>query len=244
MQNDFYVYVHSRLSSGEPFYVGKGRRERMHTRHGRSAHWTRIVQKDCGRYANIIFETPDEELAFLIESELIDKYRRICAELINKTDGGEGMSGYRMTPDQIANQSRAKIGNKANLGRKDSEETRARKSAWQKGKPKTTHTEETKKKIGLASKGNKYRLGQKASAETRAKLSAFQKGKQHTLGHSLTQEHRAKLAEAHKNRPQRERDEISRKLSIAVTAVWARRKEQQAAEVQDAIGVSLTVERK
>lgn len=245
MSNEFYVYVHSRLKNGEPFYVGKGRRSRVLTRFGRSEHWKQTVSKDGGRYVNIVIKTADEELAFLVESELIDRYRRLGADLINKTNGGEGMSGYRMTPEQIANQSRAKMGNKNNLGRKDSEETRARKRAAQQARsvwPK--HAEETKKKIGLKSIGNKYNLGHKASVETRAKLSAFHKGKQHTLGHSPSPEHRAKLAAIHKNRPQHERDEISRKLSIAITAVWARRKEQQAVAVQDATGVSSTVERK
>lgn len=194
-EKKFFVYVHSRLSNGNPFYVGKGRQGRVTTRFGRSAHWNRIVSKDGGRYINVVIETPDEELAFLVEIELIDKYRRMGVELINKTCGGEGMSGYRMTPEQIANQSRAKMGNKANLGRKDSEETRARKRAAQRARtvwPK--HTEERKKKISESLRGNKNNLGNKASDETRAKLSAIRKGKQFTLGHVLTAEHRAKVS--------------------------------------------------
>lgn len=227
MNQGFHVYVHSRLRNGEPFYVGKGRCGRVLTNHGRSAHWKRIVAKDGGRYINVVADTADEELAFLIECELIDKYRRLGVSLINKTNGGEGMSGYRMTPEQRANQARAKLGNKANLGRHPSEETRAKMRAVQSARIRPRHTDEHKRKIGLACLGKKYPNRKPVSNETRAKFSAFHKGKQHTLGHKLTDEHKAKLADIHKNRSQAERDEISRKLSIAAKADWQRRKSAQ-----------------
>lgn len=231
----YYVYVHSRLSTGAPFYVGKGRGSRVFNCSGRSDHWKRVVKKDGGRYANVVFETPDEELAFLVEIELIDKYRRHGAALINKTDGGEGMSGYRMTPEQRANQSRAKRGHKFNVGRKDTEESRANKRAAQQaraaagGFAKLSDAHKQKIAEGLSKPETKERmrlasLGKKASAETRAKLSAIHKGRQHTLGHKLTEEHKAKLAVINSNRSQEERDEISRKLSIAAKADWQRRK--------------------
>lgn len=195
MTEEFSIYVNSRLNTGEPFYVGKGRWGRVLTRFGRSAHWKRIVAKDGGRYVNVIAKTTDEEWAFFVECELIDKYRRLGVALINKTLGGEGMSGYRMTPEQIANQARAKLGNTWNIGRKDSEETRARKRAAQQARTVWPNlTEEHKKKIGLASRGNKYNLGKKASEATRALLSAQRKGKQFTLGHKLTDEHKAKVS--------------------------------------------------
>jgi len=225
----FYVYVHSRLTTGEPFYIGKGRLSRVTTRVGRSAHWNRIDAKDLGCYINVIFETSDEELAFLVEVELINKHRMIGVELINQTCGGEGMSGYRMTPEQIANQSKAKMGNKANLGRKDSEETKAIKSAAQRARtvwPKLS--DEHKEKIGLALRGNQHCLGKKASDETKAKLSAFQKGKQHTLGHVLTDDHKAKVSASlignKRNLGNKASAETIMKLSAAQKAAWARRK--------------------
>jgi len=228
MNLGFCVYVNSRLSSGEPFYVGKGRRERALTNFGRSAYWKRIVAKDGGRYLNVIAETTDEELAFLIECELIDKYRRVDAELINKTVGGEGMSGYRMTPEQRANQARAKLGNTYNRGRKPSAETLAKMSSWQKGKPKGKHTEETKRKIGLAGLGRKYPNRKPASAETRAKFSAYHKGKQHTLGHKLTAEHKAKVSTSlmgnKRNLGKKASAEARLNMSVAQKAAWERRK--------------------
>lgn len=228
----FFVYVHSRLSNGNPFYVGKGRQGRVVMRHGRSDHWNRIVAKEGGRYVNVVYESTDEELAFIIEIELIDKYRRAGVDLINKTDGGEGMSGYRFTPEQSARRSELKRGNTNRLGKKDSEETRARKTAAQRARavrPKLS--EDHKKKIaeGLAKPEVKEllrlaSLGKKASDETRSKLSEFQKTRPRASGYKLTDEHKAKVAAAHKNRTQEERDAISKKLSASTTLVWEKRR--------------------
>ena len=222
----FYVYVHSRLSSGEPFYVGKGSDTRAFDKVRRNERWKRIVAKDGGRFLNYIVKNVDEELAFLVEEEMIDKYRQLEVKLANFTDGGEGMSGYRFTDEQRARRSELKKGNKNNLGRKATPETRARMSAAQKARtswPKLS--DEHKKKISEFHSGNKWRLGQKSSEETRKKLSAVKKGKQYTLGHKLTPEHKAKLAEAHKNRTQEERDIISKKLSEATKRIWAERRQ-------------------
>lgn len=87
----FYVYAHHRNDSGAPFYVGKGSGKRAWTikSSGRNMHWKRIVAKH-GRTVRVVAEGLDEELALLAEVELIDKLRRTGADLVNKTDGGEG----------------------------------------------------------------------------------------------------------------------------------------------------------
>lgn len=223
----FYVYVHSRLSSGEPFYIGKGSDTRAYDMIRRNLRWKRIVEKDGGRYLNFFAKNIDEEFAFLLEEEMIDKYRKLNVKLANFTDGGEGISGYRFTEEQKVRRSQLKKGNKNNLGRKVSPETRARMSRAQKARtvwPKLT--EEHKKKISEFHSGNKWCLGKKASEETRKKLSVVKKGKQYTLGHKLTPEHKAKLAEVHKNRTQEERDIISKKLSEATKRIWAERRQK------------------
>lgn len=217
----FYVYVHSRLVTGEPFYVGKGSGTRSYDNVRRNSLWKRIVKKDGGRYLNYIAKNIDEELAFLIEEEMIDKYRNLKVALANFTNGGEGMSGYRFTEDQRARRSELKKGNKNNLGRKATPETKARMSAAQKARtvwPKLS--EDHKKMISEFHRGNKWCLGKKASEETRKKLSAYQKGKQHTLGHVLSDSHKEKLAAVHKNRTKEERDMISKKLSESTKRVW------------------------
>ena len=89
----FYVYVHSRLSSGTPFYVGKGRGRRAYSSDSRSKFWRAVVAKNGGRTVSFIGRDMDEELAFLVESESIDKLRRCGASLVNLTDGGDGPKG-------------------------------------------------------------------------------------------------------------------------------------------------------
>lgn len=71
------------------------------------------------------------------------------------------------------NSSYFKKGHKTNLGRKASEEKRKILSECHKG---IKHSEETKRKIGLASLGNKYSVGRKLSQETKLKMSIAQKG--------------------------------------------------------------------
>lgn len=225
----FYVYVHSRLTTNEPFYIGKGSGTRAHDMVRRNSWWKRIVDKDGGRNLSYIAKNIDEELAFLVEEEAISKYRAQGIKLANFTNGGEGMSGYKFTQEQRIRRSKQKMGNKNNLGRKVSAEVRARMSAAQKARtvwPKLT--EERKKQISEFHKGNKWALGTKASEETREKLSKIHKGKQHTLGHKLTSEHKAKLAEIHKNRTQEEREIISKKLSESTKRIWAMRKQNAA----------------
>lgn len=73
---------------------------------------------------------------------------------------------------------------KANLGRKFSIESRKKMSkshlglpSGNKGKIGYKHTEEARRRIGLAAKGNSYCLGKKASLETRKKMSKSFKGR-------------------------------------------------------------------
>jgi hypothetical protein len=67
-------------------------------------------------------------------------------------------------------------------------------NAWNKNKIGFKHSEESKLKIGLASKGNKYRLGDKLSNETKLKMSLSAKGK------IKSEEHRKNLSLSHKGK--------------------------------------------
>lgn len=98
MRSDFYVYAHTRNDTGAIFYVGKGRGDRACLKKGRSEHWRRIEQKH-GRTVLMLAEGLDEELAFLVEQEAIDKLRMIGVQLVNMTDGGEGA---RLAPEHEA----------------------------------------------------------------------------------------------------------------------------------------------
>ena len=91
MGNIYYVYLHLKSDSGQPFYVGKGKGSRATCRHNRSRHWENVVRKH-GLIVNVVASDLDEELAFLAEMELIDQYRRLGFPLVNKTIGGDGVS--------------------------------------------------------------------------------------------------------------------------------------------------------
>lgn len=71
------------------------------------------------------------------------------------------------------NSSYFKKGHKTNLGRKSSEEKIKLLSESHKG---IKHTEEAKKKIGLAKLGNKFSVGRNLSQETKLKMSLAKRG--------------------------------------------------------------------
>lgn len=160
---DFYVYIHSRISSGEPFYVGKGRGARAHSHASRNPHWKNIVRKEDGRNVNLVAHDLDEEFALLLEIETIDKLRRVGAALVNITDGGDGVSGLRHTPASRLKMALSQIGKKqskehiakvieARRGYVVSEETRRKLSAANRG---MKMTDEQRLKLSLSKRGSK-----------------------------------------------------------------------------------------
>ena len=119
-----YVYIHTRLNSGIPFYVGKGSSQyRYKSKSSRNKHWHNVVNKDNGFDAIKIIENIDNELSYLIEIELIDKYKLIGYKLTNKTNGGEGHLGLKVNLGRpVSEETKQKLRN-ANLGKKQSQET-------------------------------------------------------------------------------------------------------------------------
>jgi hypothetical protein len=229
----FYVYVHSRLSTGEPFYVGKGHRYRAYSQWNRNPHWHHIVAKDGGRYVSFIAENMDEEFAALAEIEAIDAYRRRGAKLVNMTTGGDGISGLRHSDESRAKMSKAHKGVKlseshrrnsaaARIGRPVSQETREKQSKSHQGQKPTAAaikatvdmrrgrplSEEHRKNISLASRGK--------PAPNRSKPSVMK-------GKKFSEESRKKMSLAHRGVPLSE--DHRRSLRASTTAYWARRKE-------------------
>jgi hypothetical protein len=98
MKNNYYIYLHIKLSTGEPFYVGKGKDNRAFVKRNRSIHWRNIVNKYD---YDIIFIKEDltEDEAFIQELYWINRIGRKDINkgpLVNFTDGGEGSSGRPM----------------------------------------------------------------------------------------------------------------------------------------------------
>lgn len=184
----FYVYVHSRLVTGEPFYVGKGKSNRAYSASSRSSHWENIVKKDGGLYVSIVADKLDEDFSFLLETELISKLRCAGAKLANKTDGGDGVSGYR-NPNGPHNK-----------GIPCPDEIKARISAtlkkngflppvgWNKGLKQSSELVEKRRQSLL--KRWSVKKKKPFSEETKAKMRAAK------LGVKLTDEHKKNLSEA------------------------------------------------
>jgi hypothetical protein len=113
--NDFYVYEHLRVDTGEPFYVGKGRRKRAFRSDGRSDFWKRIVQKSGGFTVRFVAKNLSEKIAFELEVKRIAALKRSGARICNLTAGGEGLSGYVPTEIHKKRISDSKSGKKMKI---------------------------------------------------------------------------------------------------------------------------------
>lgn len=138
----FYVYVHYKADTKEPFYVGKGTKDRATTTYRRSSFWNNIVNKH-GFYHEIIQTFPTEDEAFQLEKELIASLSKTY-KLANLTLGGEGHCGYSPTQE-----TRNKL-SEALKGRTHSAEARIKNSQSNTGKKRSP---ETCKRNGDAKRG-------------------------------------------------------------------------------------------
>lgn len=129
--NRFYTYAYLREDK-TPYYIGKGQTKRICQSTGKPCG----VPKDKSR---IIFlkKNLTEEEAFRHEIYMISVFGRKdlgTGILHNRTNGGEGASGWIM-PDEIKEKiSKIQKGNKNCLGREMSEKTRKKISIANKGK--------------------------------------------------------------------------------------------------------------
>lgn len=206
--NRFYTYAYLR-EDGTPYYVGKGNGDRAYNK---SKDEIRLP-KDKSR---IIFlkQNLTEEEAFKHEIYMISVLGRIdlgTGILRNKTDGGEGTSGFvhkEETKEKIRKSMKGE--NNYWYRKSHSEETRKKQSEAHKGENNSfygkLHSEETRRKMSEAHKGkyggeNHYLYGKSHSEETRRKMSEAHKGeKNHFYGKSHSEETRRKLVELNKGK--------------------------------------------
>lgn len=90
---EFYTYIW-RDAAGVPFYVGKGKGKRAYNTRQRSSEFKDIFEQG-GCLVEIVDWFIHESQAHAHEVELIELYgrRELGGTLVNKTDGGEGLSG-------------------------------------------------------------------------------------------------------------------------------------------------------
>lgn len=190
----FYVYVLARPNM-RVFYVGKGRNDRIldhedEARRGCSCHKCRVIRKiwrSGGEVQrSIVFVTDSEREALDYEIELIAQYGR--ENLTNKTNGGDGISGFRQPEESI----RKRVAK--NTGKKRTPEQRMRISLGAKGRPGKPHTPETIEKIKATQRGVPK---PKHTPEMNQLKSERQKGRPRP---PITEETRQKLRDSHKGK--------------------------------------------
>lgn len=190
-----YVYLHLRGDTGEVFYVGKGIGRRAWHTFKRSRWWRAIYEKH-GREVLIVKDGMSEPCALSLERMLIAKFK---GQTCNLTDGGQGISGYRHTPEAIEVMREKKVGYR----------------------PKRLSPEHYKE-IGAARRGTKMsdeprakmraaKVGRQLTPEWRANLSRAQKGRKHSPEHvknqadaqrgkKLSEEHKAAIGNFHRGK--------------------------------------------
>lgn len=96
------VYQHIRLDTNTIFYIGMSKNiKRPYSKIYRNKHWHNVVNK-AGYTVEIIFNNLTWEEALQKECELIKEYGRLDNKtgiLVNMTDGGDGVNGYKHTEE-------------------------------------------------------------------------------------------------------------------------------------------------
>ena len=116
----FYTYLWLR-QDGTPYYVGKGKKRRGLRSYAHN------VNCPMDRERILVQEWPSEQDAFEAEKFLISFYGRKDLKtgvLLNRTDGGQGMSGYKHTEETKTLLSQLKKG-VTHKSRPHSEETKS-----------------------------------------------------------------------------------------------------------------------
>jgi hypothetical protein len=153
----FYTYMHTRLSDNKVFYIGTGHGRRAWNT-ARNPHWKKTVAKH-GYRVDICAEFETDREALQHEVFLIACFRDLYAPLVNYTDGGDDIAGFKKSLEERAKMSVRNTG--ANSPRY--------------GKPGTMLGK--KMPAGFADIARKVNTGKVLSSETKAKISAENKGR-------------------------------------------------------------------
>lgn len=213
MAQHFYVYEHWRTDKNTCFYVGKGCRRRAWTMANRPKHHVNLQHKlrrnGAAVVVQIFAEDLSEEQAFTLERQRIAYYRGLGADLLNRTDGGEGPTGLRLSEE-----AKAKI-SAARKGKVLSAEHRAKLAEGQ--RRRFSRPEELQKL-------KERNRGRKASPETIEKRAAKLRGRKMSeefcraigdrmRGRKTSEETRAKLREANLGKKMPEDSKLRRRAT-------------------------------
>jgi hypothetical protein len=107
MTNKYYTYIHYKADTLEPFYIGKGKKNRHKVKSDRNNYWNNVVAKH-GFVSEILSVFNDEKNALEHEKFLIATFRSLGYKLVNLTDGGEGTSGFPL-PEHVKESQRKRF---------------------------------------------------------------------------------------------------------------------------------------
>ena len=106
---NYLVYLHRDRCNQQVFYVGVGDRSRAYDEKNRSAEWKDKIS-ECYFDVEILAKSLTKDLAFQIEKSMIEMYG--MNNLINKTKGGLGASGYAHTQESKIKIAQGQLGKK------------------------------------------------------------------------------------------------------------------------------------
>lgn len=155
MKNIFYVYEHWRPDKDVCFWVGKGKKRRAY-KFKRNSHYNNIVQKLCRMgmcvEVRLVKSGLTETQSLKLECERIRFWRDAGVELTNKTDGGEGFSGFVRPLGILGTKESRKKLSLARIGMKFSKEHKANLSKKKLGVPRKPFKMSTIRKMRKASR--------------------------------------------------------------------------------------------
>jgi len=105
----YLVYLHRDRCNQQVFYVGVGDRSRAYDEKNRSVEWKDKIS-ECYFDVEILAKSLTKDLAFQIEKSIIEEYG--INNLINKTTGGLGASGYVHTAETKEKIAKGQLGKK------------------------------------------------------------------------------------------------------------------------------------
>jgi hypothetical protein len=98
-KSNYCVYRHRRLDNNEIFYVGIGNEKRPYSKEVRNNLWNKVINK-TNYTIEVLYTNLNKTDAIDLEMLLISEYGRKdlnTGVLANLTDGGEGLSNYKMS---------------------------------------------------------------------------------------------------------------------------------------------------
>jgi len=205
-----YIYHHINKQTGEVFYVGQGIKGRAYSIKSRSEFWHNIVNK-YGYLIEIVETDLSKDVANEREIYWVAKFgRRDLGKgpLVNHTDGGGGILGYKHTIETKEIISNTHKGRKLTDNHKINVSNGVKKLWTSESYRQTQHeaylnsnyvakkqTEEVKIKRGIYRKGKDHpSYGKEVSDETRKKISEGH------IGKTFSDETKLKMSESHKGK--------------------------------------------